>query len=128
MLRRCSTEQAPWYVIPANRKWFRNLAVSQILREELEGMNLKYPKPAADLSNIQINCDSGPGKTEPEESILKERTGPGWRQQVCSERPQTAERSGFYRGPSPSDSLSPLRGEREQKFDRFVNFVTTKWN
>jgi len=59
---------------------------------------------------------------------LEERTGPGWRQQVCSERPQTAERSGFYRGPSPSDSLSPLRGEREQKFDRFVNFVTTKWN
>src|SRR5437660_892502 len=34
MLRQCSTEQAPWYVIPANRKWFRNLAVSQILREE----------------------------------------------------------------------------------------------
>ena len=54
MLRRCSTEQAPWYVIPANRKWFRNLAVSQILREELEGMNLKYPKPAADLSSIKF--------------------------------------------------------------------------
>lgn len=54
MLRRCSTEQAPWYVIPANRKWFRNLAVSQILREELEGMNLKFPKPAAGLSGIKF--------------------------------------------------------------------------
>lgn len=54
MLRRCSTAHAPWYVIPANRKWFRNLAVSQILREELEGMNLKYPKPAADLSRIKF--------------------------------------------------------------------------
>ena len=51
MLRKCSTEYAPWYVIPANRKWFRNLAVSQILREELEAMSLKYPKPVADLSD-----------------------------------------------------------------------------
>jgi PPK2 family polyphosphate:nucleotide phosphotransferase len=54
MLRQCSTECAPWYVIPANRKWFRNLAVSQILREELEAMNLKFPKPMADLSGIKF--------------------------------------------------------------------------
>ena len=54
MLRQCSTESAPWYVIPANRKWFRNLAVSQILCEELEAMSLKYPKPAADLSAIKF--------------------------------------------------------------------------
>jgi len=54
MLRRCSTKHAPWYVIPANHKWFRNLAVSQIVRETLEGMNLKFPKPGADLSGIQF--------------------------------------------------------------------------
>ena len=54
MLRQCSTECAPWYVIPANRKWFRNLAVSQIVCEELEAMSLKYPKPAADLSGIKF--------------------------------------------------------------------------
>ena len=54
MLHRCSTKAAPWYVIPANHKWFRNLAVSQIVREELEGMKLKYPKPAADLSGIKL--------------------------------------------------------------------------
>src|ERR1022692_110010 len=54
MLRQCSTECAPWYVIPANRKWFRNLAVSQILREELEAMSLKFPKPMADLSGIKF--------------------------------------------------------------------------
>jgi PPK2 family polyphosphate:nucleotide phosphotransferase len=53
-LRRCSTEHAPWYVIPANRKWFRNFAISEILRETLEDMDLKYPKPSADLSNIQF--------------------------------------------------------------------------
>ena len=54
MLRQCSTECAPWYVIPANRKWFRNLAVSQVLCEELEAMSLKYPKPVADLAGIKF--------------------------------------------------------------------------
>jgi len=53
-LRKCSTEWAPWYVIPANHKWFRNLAVSDILVDELENMRLKYPKPAEDLSKIRI--------------------------------------------------------------------------
>ncbi|MEO8597941.1 MAG: polyphosphate kinase 2 family protein [Candidatus Solibacter sp.] len=54
MLHKCSTKGAPWYVIPANKKWFRNLAVSQIVREELEAMSLKYPKPVADLSQIKF--------------------------------------------------------------------------
>ena len=54
MLRKCSKRSAPWYVIPANRKWFRNLAVSQVLCEELESMSLKYPKPTADLSGIKL--------------------------------------------------------------------------
>jgi PPK2 family polyphosphate:nucleotide phosphotransferase len=54
VLKKCSTDYAPWYVIPANRKWFRNLAVAQILVETLEGMKLEYPKPVADLSKIQL--------------------------------------------------------------------------
>jgi PPK2 family polyphosphate:nucleotide phosphotransferase len=43
-IRKCSTEEAPWYVIPANHKWFRNLAVAQILRDEMRAMKLAYPK------------------------------------------------------------------------------------
>ncbi len=54
MLRKCSTDDAPWYVIPANHKWFRNLAVSQILVETMEKMDLRYPKPIGDLSKIQF--------------------------------------------------------------------------
>lgn len=53
-LRRCSTEDAPWYVIPSNKKWFRNLAVSEIVLDTLDGMKLKYPKPAEDLSQIRF--------------------------------------------------------------------------
>ena len=54
MLEQCSTEWAPWYVIPANKKWFRNLAVSQVIVETLESMKLKYPKPPAGLSKIEF--------------------------------------------------------------------------
>ncbi|MDQ6677555.1 MAG: polyphosphate kinase 2 family protein [Acidobacteriota bacterium] len=47
VLANCSKPHAPWYVIPANRKWFRNLAISQILVHTLEGMDLKYPTVAS---------------------------------------------------------------------------------
>jgi PPK2 family polyphosphate:nucleotide phosphotransferase len=53
-LTRCTSPHAPWFIIPANHKWFRNLAVSQILVETLEGLKMKFPKPAADLSHIVI--------------------------------------------------------------------------
>ena len=54
VLRKCSTQYAPWYVIPANHKWFRNLAVSEVLSQKLEQMGLQYPKPTADLSSIHF--------------------------------------------------------------------------
>lgn len=45
-----STAYAPWYVIPANAKWFRDFAVSDIVLSTLQGMDLKWPKPSADVS------------------------------------------------------------------------------
>ena len=53
-IERCSKANAPWYIIPANRKWFRNLAVSEILVHTLEEMKLKYPKPPWDMPKIQF--------------------------------------------------------------------------
>ena len=53
MLERCSTARVPWYVIPSNHKWFRNLAVSQIVCEAMEGMKLQMPKPTVDLDQIR---------------------------------------------------------------------------
>ncbi|MGD9920526.1 MAG: polyphosphate kinase 2 family protein [Pseudorhodoplanes sp.] len=52
-LTRCSKKHAPWYVIPANHKWFRNLAVSQIIADTMEDMKLKLPKPSVDLAEIR---------------------------------------------------------------------------
>lgn len=54
VLQKCNMDYAPWYIIPANHKWFRNLAVAQILVETMEAMKLHYPKPAADLSGISF--------------------------------------------------------------------------
>jgi polyphosphate kinase 2 (PPK2 family) len=52
-LSECSTKYAPWFVIPANHKWFRNLAVSRIIADALDDMNLKLPKPTVDLKEIR---------------------------------------------------------------------------
>ena len=48
-MARCSTEAAPWHIIPADRKWYRNWAVSSILIERLEAMGLDWPKPGYDV-------------------------------------------------------------------------------
>ena len=49
-----STEDAPWYVIPANNKWYRNWAVLRILIETLERMDPQWPEPEDDLSGVVI--------------------------------------------------------------------------
>ena len=54
-LTKCSTDAAPWYVIPSNKKWFRNLAVSHIIAETLEEMDLKLPKPSIDVKKLKMS-------------------------------------------------------------------------
>jgi len=48
-----STRQAPWYVIPSNHKWFRNLAVSRIMADAMEALGMAFPKPTVDLAEIR---------------------------------------------------------------------------
>jgi PPK2 family polyphosphate:nucleotide phosphotransferase len=52
-LSRCSTERAPWFIIPANHKWFRNLAVARIVVEHLEALDMRHPEPKVDLESIR---------------------------------------------------------------------------
>jgi polyphosphate kinase 2 (PPK2 family) len=54
MLQRCSTKIAPWYVIPADRKWVRNAAIGQIVKATLEQMDPQYPKPAWKPSDFEV--------------------------------------------------------------------------
>jgi PPK2 family polyphosphate:nucleotide phosphotransferase len=53
-LSRCSTPWAPWYIIPANRKWYRNLVVSEITVETLEKLDMRYPPPLSNADEIVI--------------------------------------------------------------------------
>jgi PPK2 family polyphosphate:nucleotide phosphotransferase len=61
MLAKCSTERAPWYVIPSNHKWFRNLAVSQIVAATLEDLRMKLPAPSVDLAAIRAAYHAASG-------------------------------------------------------------------
>jgi len=54
MLEKTSTAHAPWYIIPANRKWYRNYVISRILVDTLEGLNMSYPQPEEGLDDIVI--------------------------------------------------------------------------
>ncbi|MEN8240127.1 MAG: polyphosphate kinase 2 family protein, partial [Actinomycetota bacterium] len=53
-ISRTSTSAAPWYVVPADRKWYRNLVVSQILIDTIKGIDLAYPVADFDPSTITI--------------------------------------------------------------------------
>ena len=53
-LSRCSTKHAPWHIIPSDQKWFRNLAVSEVIVDRLASARMTYPKPAFDISKIKI--------------------------------------------------------------------------
>jgi PPK2 family polyphosphate:nucleotide phosphotransferase len=53
-LTETSTGWAPWYVVPADRKWVRNVAVARLLVETLESLNPRFPEPEEDLSGITI--------------------------------------------------------------------------
>ncbi len=52
-LERTSTQHAPWFTIPCDHKWFRNLAVANIVADAMEAMKLQYPKPTVDLDQIR---------------------------------------------------------------------------
>ncbi len=53
-LSRTSTSTAPWYVVPANRKWYRNLVVSEILVQTLEELDMTLPEAPADIASMTI--------------------------------------------------------------------------
>ena len=53
MVNKTSTDYAPWYVVPSNKKWYRNLVIAQIVRDVLEGFKMGYPQPAENLEQYR---------------------------------------------------------------------------
>lgn len=52
-LSKCSTEKAPWFVVPANKKWFRDLVISQLVVDRLESLNMQYPPSKVDVKALR---------------------------------------------------------------------------
>lgn len=59
ILRHTSKADAPWFVIPADHKWYRNVAISKVLADTMRGLKLKYPAPTFDPTGIDLAKQSG---------------------------------------------------------------------
>ena len=68
-----STKRAPWHVIPANHKWFRNLAISQIVADAMDEMGLKLPPTHVDNGDVRQKFHAA----EAQEQKQKRRKGAG---------------------------------------------------
>jgi PPK2 family polyphosphate:nucleotide phosphotransferase len=53
-INQTSTEQAPWYVVPADRKWYRNLVVARTVADTLEAMNPQFPPPEPEIEQVDV--------------------------------------------------------------------------
>jgi len=64
VLTKTSTDHALWFIVPSNHKWFRDLAISQIIVQEMEAMGMQFPKPTVNLAEIRRKYHeaAGPGK------------------------------------------------------------------
>jgi PPK2 family polyphosphate:nucleotide phosphotransferase len=54
MLNRCSTPEAPWHVVPADHKWYRDYVIARHVAETMEGLKMQWPKPIPDPSKIKV--------------------------------------------------------------------------
>ena len=52
VLSKCSTKMAPWHIVPANKKWYRNYVVAKVLVDTMEGLNMKWPEPSPDVKEL----------------------------------------------------------------------------
>src|SRR3954454_1274677 len=58
-LERCNTPNAPWYVIPSDRKWYRNWAIAQLLTDTLRALDLDWPEPDYDVAEQRARLGAG---------------------------------------------------------------------
>lgn len=54
VLSQTSTDYAPWYIVPANKKWYRNIMISRVLIDTLESLEMKFPPVEEGIENIEI--------------------------------------------------------------------------
>ena len=52
VLSKCSSKMAPWHIVPADKKWYRNYVVAKVLVDTMEGLNMKWPEPSPDVKEL----------------------------------------------------------------------------
>jgi len=57
-LEKTSTKYAPWYIVPANKKWYRDLVVASVILETLRDLKMEYPQPKYDVASILRDFDA----------------------------------------------------------------------
>ena len=53
-ISKCSAKHSPWYIVPSENHWFRNLLISRVLVDTMKAMDLKYPTPTFDPKTIVV--------------------------------------------------------------------------
>lgn len=55
VLQECSTDWAPWHIVPADKKWYRNLVITECIVDTLRKLGMRYPEPTADVAKFTID-------------------------------------------------------------------------
>jgi len=66
VLSRCSSKHAPWFVIPANHKWYRDYVITRIVMETLQSMNLAVPEPIVNIKELRLKYGPEPKRSREE--------------------------------------------------------------
>jgi polyphosphate kinase 2 (PPK2 family) len=58
-IQKTSTQSAPWYVVPANRNWYRNLVIASVIAEKMKSLKMAYPDPKIDTAEFKKQLMAG---------------------------------------------------------------------
>ena len=113
VLNKCNTKIAPWHIVPANNKWYRDLVIGQTVVKALEGLNMKYPEPERDFSISRqrayryslLVAEGKTDYTEAEQALRMSVTGP---EHILSFRPDYPRLVDQAQGKPSDEVLSKL--------------------
>jgi PPK2 family polyphosphate:nucleotide phosphotransferase len=103
-LSQTSTKHAPWYVIPANHKWFRNLAVAKIVVETMKALNMKFPKPTVDLAEVRRKYHAA--EQQEEKKLGKKK----WKKLLAKQEKKEAKAAKAKKAAKPKAKAKPAVG------------------
>jgi PPK2 family polyphosphate:nucleotide phosphotransferase len=103
MFHRTSTWHAPWFIVPSNNRWFRDLAVSQIITRTLEDLQMKLPEPTVDVERIRRRHHQAEMAAQACDGSIGGQ--PYSAEQVCRNEPS----AGILEWSSPQKKQRPLR-------------------